>query len=65
MTQQTNEVEMLTIRQAAKQKILPERALRRLVKEGKLPVVQVGRVGYVNVALLKEWLSSGRGEVWE
>jgi excisionase family DNA binding protein len=63
--QTTNAPEMLTIRQAAKRGILPERTLRRLVSQGKIPVVHSGKVAYVNYTLLCEQLRSGRGEIWQ
>jgi hypothetical protein len=56
--------EMLTIRQAALRGILPERALRRLVALGKIPVVHSGRTMYLNYNRLLEDLRSGAGNVW-
>ena len=64
MTQANSSPEMLTIRQAAKRKVLPERALRRLAAQNKIPVVQSGRTQYINFTLLCEWLKSGEGEIW-
>lgn len=63
-TQQTNSPEMLTVRQAAKRGILPERAIRRLIAEGKIPTVRSGKVQYINCALLCEQLNSGIGSIW-
>ena len=66
MTQtiQNNKPEMLTIRQAAQRGILPERAIRRLVEQNKIPVVRSGVVAYINYTRLCEQLNSGEGEVW-
>ena len=60
-----NKPEMLTIRQTAQRKILPERTLRRLVAQNKIPVVRSGRVAYINYTRLLEELSNGEGEVWQ
>ena len=57
--------EMLTVRQTAQRGILPERALRRLVAQGKIPVVRIGKVMYINYTALLEQLNSGQGEVWQ
>jgi len=56
---------MLTTRQVAKRGLLPERALRRLVAQGKIPVVRSGKVGYINYTALVEQLNSGAGGIWE
>jgi len=67
MTQETtsNKPEMLTVRQVAQRKLLPERALRRLVAQNKIPVVRSGKVAYINYTRLCEQLHSGEGEVWQ
>lgn len=39
---------MLTIRETAKTGILPEHALRRMVKEGKAPVLMCGSKALIN-----------------
>ena len=59
-----NKPEMLTVRQAARRRVLPERALRRLVALGKIPVVRSGKVMYLNYTALVEQLNSGSGEIW-
>ena len=64
MTEQGNRPEMVTIRQAAQRGILPERALRRLVSQNKIPVVRSGNVAYINYTRLCDQLNSGVGEVW-
>ena len=56
--------EMLTVRQAAAKGILPERALRRLVAQNKIPVVRSGKVAYINYTSLVEQLNSGAGCIW-
>jgi excisionase family DNA binding protein len=56
--------EMLTISQLAKRGILPERTIRRLVAERKIPVVRSGRTQYINYTLLCEQLSRGGGKLW-
>jgi hypothetical protein len=56
--------EMLTVRQVALRGILPERALRRLVALGKIPVVRSGKVAYINYTRLCDQLQNGDGEIW-
>jgi hypothetical protein len=48
---------MLTIRETAKTGILPEHALRLLLKAGKLPAIYVGRKAFINYEKLCEQLS--------
>ncbi len=57
----TEQPEMLTIPQLARRGILPERAIRRLVAERKIPVVRSGRTQYINYTLLAEQLRRGDG----
>ncbi|MDR1320941.1 MAG: hypothetical protein LBK56_05895 [Gracilibacteraceae bacterium] len=56
--------EMISIRQAAKRGVLPERALRRFVATGQIPTVRSGRTAYINYDLLLEQLQSGVGAIW-
>ena len=63
-TAQSNKPEMLTVRQVAQRGILPERALRRLVAQNKIPVVRSGKVAYINYTRLCEQLHSGEGVIW-
>ena len=54
--------EMLTVRQAARRGILPERTLpertlRRLVAQNKIPIVRSGKTAYLNYALQCEQLN--------
>ncbi|MCL2579115.1 MAG: hypothetical protein FWE32_03695 [Oscillospiraceae bacterium] len=60
-----NKPEMVTIRQAAQRGILPERTLRRLVAQNKIPVLRSGKTMYLNFTRLCEQLQKGEGEVWE
>ena len=62
---QSGKPEMLTIRQAAQRRILPERTIRRLVSQGKIPVVRSGKVMYLNYTRLCEELQNGAGAVWQ
>ncbi|MCL2198764.1 MAG: hypothetical protein FWB80_07560 [Defluviitaleaceae bacterium] len=59
-----NTLEILTARQVAKRGILPERAIRRLIAEGKIPVIKVGRTQYVNFSQMCADLQSGTGTIW-
>ena len=61
----TNKPEMLTIRQTAMRGVLPERTLRRLVAQNKIPVVRSGKTMYLNYTRLCEQLNSGEGDVWQ
>ena len=49
---------MLTIRETARTGILPEHALRLLLKSGKLPVIYVGKKALINYDRLCEQLST-------
>jgi len=57
--------EMLTVRQAAGRGILPERALRRLIAEKRIPVVCSGRTQYINYNRLMDMLDKGEGAIWQ
>ena len=50
--------QMLTIRETARTGILPETALRTLVKKGKIPGIYVGTKFLVNYGKLCEMLDS-------
>jgi len=56
--------EMVTPRQAAARGILPERAIRRLIHEGKIQTVRSGRTQYFNYTKLCQDLQSGTGAIW-
>lgn len=53
-----NHPEMLSIRETAKTGILPETALRTLVKQNKIPGIYVGTKFLVNYNALCEWLNN-------
>ena len=48
---------MMTIRQAAATGILPEAALRRMVKDGTIPAIYSGTKAFINFDRLCEMLS--------
>ena len=50
---------MLTIREVASTGLLPEHALRQLVREGKIPCVFAGRKALICFSRLCEMLASG------
>lgn len=50
---------MLTIRQVASTGLLPEHALRQLVREGKVPCVYSGRKALICFSRLCEMLENG------
>lgn len=56
---------MLTARQAAATGVLPERTIRRLIAEKKIPIIRSGRTMYINYTKLLETLESGEGSIWE
>lgn len=58
----TNHPKMLTIRETAKTGILPEYALRTLVKQGKIPGIYVGNRFLVNYDRLCDWLNNSGGK---
>lgn len=49
---------MLTIRQTAETGILPEHALRKMVKENRVPHIMVGSKALINFNLLCEQLNN-------
>lgn len=54
---------MLTIRETARTGILPEYALRTLVKQGKIPGIQVGTKFLINYDRLCDWLNNNGEEL--
>ena len=48
--------QMLTIPQLEAMKILPGRAIRRLVAENRIPTVKVGTRAYINLAVFERYL---------
>ena len=60
-----NKPEILTVRQAARRGVLPEKTLRHLVASGKIPVIRSGRTQYLNFSALVAQLATGEGLVWQ
>ena len=54
----TNIPKMMTVREVARTGILPETAIRRLLKQGKIPAVYSGTKAYINFDRLCEMLDS-------
>ncbi|MBP3292434.1 MAG: DNA-binding protein [Clostridia bacterium] len=54
----SNRPQMLTIRETARTGILPEAALRTLVKQNRIPGVYVGCKFLVNYDRLCDWLNN-------
>ena len=50
---------VLTIRETAARYGFPEFAIRRLVKEGKLPVYKSGTRNYITPAIFEKYLAEG------
>lgn len=49
----------LTIRETAKEYNFPEYAIRRLVKRGAFPIIQVGNRCYITRARFEDFLQEG------
>lgn len=60
-----NQPTMMSIREVARTGILPENALRLMLKEGRLPVIFVGRKAMINYSKLCRQLESLGGDVFE
>ena len=58
----SNKPQMLTIPQLEAMRILPGRAIRRLVAEKKIPTVKVGTRAYINLAVFERYLSGEQEE---
>ena len=55
----TNKIpRMMTVRQVAKTGILPENAIRALLKQGKIPAVYAGNKAFINFESLCKMLNS-------
>lgn len=55
----TNSIpKMMTVRQIAATGLLPESAIRRLLKEGKIAAVYSGKKAFINFDLLCEQLAN-------
>lgn len=55
---QADRPNMMTIRQIAKTGLLSEHALRKMLKEGKLPAIYIGKKALINYDKLVEQLQS-------
>ena len=62
---QTEKPVMLTVRQAAATGVFPERTIRRLIAEKKIPVIRSGRTQYVNYGWLIDMLNRCEGLIWQ
>jgi len=56
---------MLTVRQAAATGVLPERTLRRLIAEKKIPILRSGRTQYINYGKLLDALNNDASGIWD
>ena len=54
---------MMTVREIAKTGLLPEHALRLMLKEGKLPAIFVGKKALINYDNLCEKLSALEADI--
>jgi hypothetical protein len=54
-----NKQQMLTIPQLAAMGLLPGRAIRRLVAEGRIPCVRVGNRQYICLEVFERFLQDG------
>lgn len=55
----TNSIpKMMTVREVAATGLLPEAAIRRLLRENKIPVVYSGKKAYINFDLLCKQLAN-------
>lgn len=59
---QDGKPQMLTIPQLEAMRILPGRAIRRLIAENKIPTVKVGNRQYINLAVFERYLMGARDE---
>lgn len=58
MTNTNKPVKLMTIRQTAKTGILPEHAIRSMVKQNKIPVLYIGKKALINYNFILEYLYS-------
>ena len=58
MTETVNIPKLMTIRQIAKTGMIPEHALRQLVKQGKVPFIQTGNRVLINFNQLVNQLNT-------
>lgn len=55
---ENSQPKFMTVKQIAKTGILPETALRRMLKAGQLPAVYSGRKALINYSTLCQFLNS-------
>jgi len=65
MADESKTPEFGTPRQAAQRTQMPERLIRRLIAEGKIPVVRSGARQYISISALLQMLNDGVGAIWE
>ena len=65
MMETTDKPIMVTVRQAAATGVLPERTIRRLIAEKKIPILRSGRTQYLNYGKLLDALNNDNSALWE
>jgi len=63
MTETNQQPTMMTIRQIAKTGLLPEHALRLMLKAGKLPAIYIGKKALINYGKLCDQLHALEADV--
>jgi hypothetical protein len=54
-----DKTQMLTVPRLIALKLLPARATRRLIDEGKVPCVKIGSRRYINLTVFLQYLENG------
>lgn len=57
MTENTRQVNLMTIHDAAKTGIMPENTLRRMCRNNEVPCLHIGRRTFINLDLLVSFLN--------
>lgn len=57
--------QMVTIPEAAKLRVLPENALRTLVREGRIAVIYSGNTPYINLTRLAADLDDPNSKIYQ
>ena len=57
MTENTRQVNLMTIHGAAKTGIMPENTLRRMCRNNEVPCLHIGRRTFINLDLLVSFLN--------
>lgn len=57
MTENTRQVNLMTIQDAAKTGIMPENTLRRMCRNNEVPCLHIGRRTFINLDLLVSFLN--------